>query len=69
MFWLLNNYLYPYPRQIYTWVMVRMRYETEKAILVLYDGDKIWIPKSRIRKIKFRKGSFWIYVRTANLNR
>lgn len=68
MLWLLNNYLYPYPKQTYIWARVRMRYETNKAILVLHNDIKIWIPKSRIRKIKFRKGSFWIYVREDNLN-
>jgi len=62
MFWLLYSLLYPYPQPKYTWIKVRMRHETEKAILVLCDGAKIWIPKSRIRKIKLRKGKFWINI-------
>jgi len=68
MFWLLNSLLYPYPRPKYIWAKVQMRYETEKAILVLYKGIKTWVPKSRIGKIKLRKGSFWIYVSESSLD-
>lgn len=67
MFWLLNNYPPPYPKPKYIWARVRMRYETEKAILVIHKETKLWIPKSRIRRAKLRKGSFWIHVRETNL--
>jgi hypothetical protein len=26
-------------------------YETDKAMLIIYDGDKIWIPKSQIGEL------------------
>lgn len=67
MRWLLNNYLSAYPQSRYIWARVRMRYETEKAILVLYEEAKVWLPKSRIGKVKLKKGVFWIYVPEANL--
>ena len=67
MLWLLHNILYPYPRSKYIWMRVRMRHETDKAVLVLCDDAKIWIPKSRIRKVKLRNSSFWIYIREASL--
>ncbi|MCK5306897.1 MAG: hypothetical protein KAJ66_07180 [Candidatus Omnitrophica bacterium] len=51
-----------YPKERYIWAQVRILYETEKAILV-DNGMKIWIPKSRIYKIRLRKGVFEIYVR------
>ena len=67
MFWLLPNLLRPYPKPKYIWIKVRMRYETEKAILVLCDDSKIWVPKSRIGKVKLCKGWFWVYVRGSDL--
>ncbi len=62
MLWFLSNFLHPYLKPKYIWVKVRIRYETEKAILVLCKGAKVWLPKSRIDKIKFKRGVFWIYV-------
>ncbi|MFH1362947.1 MAG: hypothetical protein ABIH45_01875 [Candidatus Omnitrophota bacterium] len=41
-----------------------MRYETEKAVLVMVEDEKVWIPKSRIRKVKLKKGWFWVYARS-----
>jgi hypothetical protein len=51
-----------YPRPKYTWAQVRILHETEKAILV-YNGMKIWVPKSQIHGIRLRKNNFEIYVR------
>jgi len=51
-----NPSRYPIERKI--WVKVRFLYETEKAVLVLCEGRKIWIAKSRIYKIRLRKGVF-----------
>jgi len=68
MIWLLNKYPLLYPKPKYIWANIRVLHETAKAILVLYKDTKIWIPKSRIRKIKLRKDYFWIYARESNLN-
>ncbi len=51
-----------YPKEKYIWAQVRMLYETDKAVLV-DNGMKIWIPKSRIRGIKLRSNIFEIYVK------
>ena len=56
----LSNLIHPKPR--YVWVQVRILHETDKAILV-DNGIKIWIPKSRICGIRLRKGVFEVYVR------
>ena len=47
----------------YTWLKVRMRYAMEKALLVLCNEEKVWIAKSRIRKVRFKGGWFWVCVR------
>jgi len=52
--------LNPGPR--YIWVQIRILHETDKAILV-YNSMKIWIPKSRIVKIRLRNNVFEVYVR------
>jgi len=46
----------------YIWAQVRILHETDKAILV-YNGMKIWIPKSQIYGIKLRKNVFEIYIK------
>ena len=51
-----------YPKERYVWAQVRILHETKKAILV-YNGRKIWIPKSQILKIRLRNGAFEVYVR------
>ena len=51
-----------YPRKKYIWSRVRILHETDKAILV-DNGMKIWIPKSRIHRIRLRNNIFEIYVR------
>jgi len=35
--------------------------ETEMAILIDYDDEKIWLPKSQI-DYGYEKGSFWVEV-------
>ena len=52
--------LYPWER--YVWAQIRILHETGKAILV-DNGMKIWIPKSRIHGIRLRNNIFDIYVR------
>ena len=51
-----------YPKEKYIWTQIRILHETDKAILV-DNGMKIWIPKSRIQKIRLRNNIFEIYVR------
>ena len=51
-----------YPKEGYIWAQVRILYETDKAILV-YNGMKIWIPKSRIYGVRLRNNTFEIHVR------
>jgi hypothetical protein len=54
-----------YPKEKYIWTRVRIR-ETEKAILI-DNGIKIWIPKSRIRRIRLRNNIFDIYVKESTV--
>jgi hypothetical protein len=51
-----------YPKERYIWVQIRILHETEKAILI-HNGMKIWIPKSRIRRIRLRNNIFEINVK------
>ena len=51
---------HPAPRHV--WHKVRILRETDKAILV-DNGMKTWIPKSRISGIRLRNNIFEIYVR------
>jgi len=62
-YWLVYNFFFAPPRQKKIWVKVRFVHETEKAVLVLCEGRKTWIAKSRIYKIRLRKGVFEVYVR------
>jgi len=41
----------------YIWVDVLLIKETPKAILVMFDGRKEWIPKAWIARIKLNKNS------------
>lgn len=50
-----------YPKERYIWAAVRIIRETAKAILV-DNGSKFWIPKSRISRIKLKNNAFEIYV-------
>ncbi len=51
-----------YPKEKYVWARVRILRETDKAILV-DNGMKSWIPKSRIYGIRLRSNAFEIYVK------
>jgi len=51
-----------FPKERYIWVEIRILHETDKAILVKAAG-KIWIPKSRILKIRLNKNVFEVYVK------
>ncbi len=53
MFWPLSVYRLIHPKERYTWVQVRILHETDKAVLV-NNGMKIWIPKSRIHGMRRR---------------
>ncbi len=66
MSWPLSIYRLMHPKERYIWVQVRILHETEKAVLV--DNDtKIWIPKSRIHRIRLRNNIFEIYVKESTV--
>jgi len=52
MWWLLRNAMYP---QRYIWMEVILLKETPKAILIMFDGRKEWLPKAWIWGIKESK--------------
>jgi len=68
MHWLFYNYPPKYPLGRKIWVKIRFIHETDKAILVYCDGKKIWISKSRIYKIRLRKGVFEVWVNESTIN-
>lgn len=49
-----------YPKERYFWAPVKIIHETDTAILV-DNGRRIWIPKSKIYRIRLKKNSFEIY--------
>jgi len=61
MFWP-SIYKLIYLNERYIWTQVRILHETDKAILV-HNGMKIWIAKSRIYGIRLRNNIFEIYIR------
>jgi len=50
------------PKERYIWAPIQILHETKKAILV-DNGRKTWIPKSRINGIKLKNNTFKIYVK------
>ena len=66
MFWPLSIYGLMHPKEKYIWVQVRILHETDKAILI-DNGMKIWIPKSRIRQIRLRNNTFEIQVKESTV--
>lgn len=60
--WPFNYCSLLYAKERYIWCQVRILHETKKAILV-YNGRKIWIPKSKIYAIRLRKNVFEIYIK------
>jgi hypothetical protein len=55
-----------YPEERYIWAPVRIIHETDKAILV-DNGRKIWIPKSRINGVRLRNNTFEIYTKESTV--
>ncbi len=51
-----------YPKERFIWVPVRIIHETDKAILV-DNGRKFWIPKSRIYGTRLKNNTFEIYIK------
>ncbi len=47
----------PYGYHNYIWLDVLLIKETQKAILIKFDGREIWLPKAWILKIKRDKHS------------
>jgi len=66
MFWPFSIYNLIYSKERYIWAQVHILHETEKAILI-NNGMKIWIPKSRIRGIRLRENTFEIYVKESTV--
>ena len=66
VFWPLSIYKLVYPKERYIWVQVRILHETDKAILI-DNGMKIWIPKSRIHRIRLKNNIFEIYIKESTV--
>ena len=64
--WPFSIYRLIYSEEKYIWAPVRILRETDKAILV-YNGMKIWIPKSRMHGIRLRNNIFEIYVKESTV--
>lgn len=61
-------YKFIFPDERYIWLQVRILHETDKAILI-YNGMKIWIPKSRIYGIRLRNNKFEVLVKESTTDR
>jgi len=66
MSWPLSGHRLTHPKERHIWVKIRILHETEKAILI-DNGMRIWIPKSRIRKIRLKNNVFEIYVKESTV--
>jgi len=66
MFWPFSIYNLLYPKEKYVWAQVHILQETEKAILI-DNGIKICIPKSRMDRIRPRNNTFEIYVKESTV--
>jgi len=66
MFWPLSVYRLMHPKERYIWVQVRILRETDKAVLI-DNGMKTWIPKSRTHGIKLKNSTFEIYVKESTI--
>ena len=42
----------------YIWIDVTLVYETPKAILIIFDGRKAWVPKAWIARIRRDRDRF-----------
>ena len=66
MFWPVSIHRLGHPKERCIWVQIRILHETNKVVLV-DDGMKIWIPKSRICGIRLRNNIFEIYVKESTI--
>ncbi len=66
MFWPLSIHRLIHPKSRHTWAQVRILHETDKAILV-DNGMRTWIPKSKIHRIRVRNNIFEIYVKESTV--
>ncbi len=66
MFWPFSICNLLYPKEKYIWAQIRILHETDKAILV-DNGMKIWVPKSRIYRIRLKNNIFEIYVKESTV--
>jgi len=55
-----------YLEERYIWAPVKIIHETDKAILV-DNGRKFWIPKSRINGVRLRTNTFEIYIKESTV--
>jgi hypothetical protein len=56
----LKNLFFP---KTYIWIDVLLLKETQKAILIEFNGKKVWLPKALIVKIKRVKDSYVIRIK------
>jgi len=66
MIWPFSIQKLTYPKVRCIWAQVHILQETEKAILI-DNGMKIWIPKSRIHGIRLRNNFFEIHVKESTV--
>jgi hypothetical protein len=66
MTWFLSIRNALYPPERFIWARVRFLHETNKAVLV-YNGRKQWIPKSRIYGIRLKNNTFEIYIKESTV--
>ncbi len=66
MLWPFSIYRLMHPKERDIWAQVRILHETDKTILV-DNGMKTWIPKSRIHRIRLRNNIFEIYVKESTV--
>lgn len=55
-----------YPRERYIWIRIKILHETSKAILI-DNGGRFWIPKSRIYKIRLKNNTFEVYTKETTI--
>ena len=66
MGWPFSIYRVLHAEERYIWAKIRILHETGKAILI-DNGRKFWIPKSRIYGIRLRNNIFEIYVKESSV--
>lgn len=58
----------PYGFYDYIWLDVLFIKETQKAILIMFDGKKNWLPKAWILKIKRDKNGYTAGIKLSQYN-